>query len=110
MARAKKNKKYSSPAMAAVHEMMADLHEAGVVDKATMRHFDEQCLTPVGRMTPNVIARLRARERASQAVFARYLNVSKNAVSQWERGEKHPNGPALKLLALVKAKGLDAIA
>jgi DNA-binding transcriptional regulator YiaG len=69
------SKKYRSPAMAAVHEMMSDLHEAGVVDKVTMRHFDDQCLTPIQEMTPSVIVSLRKRERASQAVFARYLNI-----------------------------------
>jgi putative transcriptional regulator len=96
--------------MAAVHEMMSDLHQAGVVDKTTMRHFDDQCLTPIQKMTPTVIVHLRKRERASQAVFALYLNVPKGLVSQWERGEKHPNGPSLKLLSLVKAKGLSSIA
>ena len=102
-------KKYHSPATAAVHEMMSDLHEAGVVDKVTMRRFDVQCLTPIQEMTPAVIANLRKRERASQAVFARYLNVSPSLISQWERGEKRPNGPSLKLLSLVKAKGLASI-
>jgi putative transcriptional regulator len=104
------SKKYRSPAMAAVHEMMSDLHDAGVIDKVTMRHFDEQCLTPIQKMTPSVIVNLRKRERASQAVFARYLNVPVSLVSQWERGEKHPNGPSLKLLSLVKTKGLSSIA
>jgi putative transcriptional regulator len=102
-------KKYRSPAMAAVHEMMSDLHEAGVIDKQTMRRFDVQCLTPIQEMTPSVIANLRKRERASQTVFARYLNVPPSLISQWERGEKRPNGPSLKLLSLVKAKGLAAI-
>lgn len=46
----------------------------------------------------------------SQAVFAHYLNVSVGSVSKWERGEKHPSGPALKLLDLVRRKGLEAIA
>jgi putative transcriptional regulator len=46
----------------------------------------------------------------SQPVFARYLNVSKNLVSEWERGAKRPGGPALRLLAVVKKKGLKAIA
>ena len=46
----------------------------------------------------------------SQAVFAKYLNVTVNLVSQWERGEKEPRGPSLKLLALVQKKGLKAIA
>ncbi|HZL01360.1 MAG TPA: hypothetical protein VFC47_15845 [Caulobacteraceae bacterium] len=30
--------------------------------------------------------------------------------NKWERGEKRPDGPSLKLLNLVKAKGLSAIA
>jgi len=36
--------------------------------------------------------------------------VTVSLVSQWERGEKHPRGPSLKLLTLVRKKGLDAIA
>jgi len=43
-------------------------------------------------------------------VFARYLNVTVSLVSKWERGEKEPRGPSLKLLALVQKKGLEAIA
>jgi putative transcriptional regulator len=46
-----KSKKYRSPAMAAVHQMMSELHEAGVIDKVNIRHFDEQCLTPIEKMT-----------------------------------------------------------
>ena len=47
---------------------------------------------------------------ASQAVFARYLNVTTGLVSQWERGEKRPQGASLKLLALVAKSGLGAVA
>ncbi len=43
-------------------------------------------------------------------MFASYLNVRKDAVSKWERGEKRPDGPSLKLLNLVRTKGLRAIA
>ncbi len=75
-----------------------------------MREFDEACLTPVHEFTPEEIQALRKREQVSQAVFARYLNVSKDAVSQWERGEKRPAGSSLKLLSLIERKGLAAIA
>jgi putative transcriptional regulator len=75
-----------------------------------MREFDEICLTPVRPLTPTEIRDLREREGASQAVFARYLNVTTGLVSQWERGEKHPQGPSLKLLALVAKNGLNGIA
>jgi transcriptional regulator with XRE-family HTH domain len=45
----------------------------------------------------------------SQPVFARHLNVSKNMVSDWERGVKNPGGPALLLLSLVKRKGVRVL-
>src|SRR6185437_13597329 len=96
--------------LASVHKAAAGLHKAGLVDKATMREFDALCLTPVEPLTPGEIRELREREQVSQPVFAHYLNVRKDAVSKWERGEKRPDGPSLKLLNLVKAKGLRAIA
>lgn len=104
-----KKKTYKSDAFAAIHETASDYYDAGVIDQQTMRHFDESCLTPVRVFTPQEIQALRKREDVSQAVFARYLNVSKDSVSQWERGVKQPAGPALKLLSLVEKKGLAAI-
>ncbi|HEY3268258.1 MAG TPA: DNA-binding transcriptional regulator [Armatimonadota bacterium] len=86
------------------------MFEAGVVDKQTMRRFDESCLAPVHPFTPEEIRMLREREAVSQLVFAHHLNVSKESVSQWERGEKRPAGPSLKLLSLIQKKGLSAIA
>jgi putative transcriptional regulator len=103
-------KQYRSDALAAVHETAQGLHDAGVMDKRTLKAFDEMCLTPVDELTPDQIRQIRLRERASQAVFARYLNVTPGLVSQWERGEKHPRGPSLKLLTLVAKKGLQAVA
>lgn len=82
---------------------------AGVMDKRTMRQFDDLCLTPVRPLKPREIRALRLREQASQAVFARYLNVTTGLVCQWERGERHPQGASLKLLALVKTNGLLAV-
>ena len=102
--------KYKTPALAALHESMQGLHDIGLVDTKTMRKFDGTCLTPIESMTPEEIIETRNREGVSQNVFARYLNVSVGSVSKWERGEKHPSGPALKLLALVRNKGLAAIA
>jgi putative transcriptional regulator len=104
------SKQYRSSLMASVHETAEGLHLAGVMDKRTMREFDDLCLTPVRPLTPGEIRTIRLREGASQAVFARYLNVTTGLVSQWERGEKHPQGASLKLLALVAKNGLAAIA
>jgi putative transcriptional regulator len=103
-------KQYRSDALAAVHETALGLAEAGVMDKRTMKAFDEMCLTPVEELTSEEIRMIRLRENASQAVFARYLNVTTGLVSQWERGEKRPGGASLKLLTLVAKKGLQAVA
>jgi putative transcriptional regulator len=103
-------KQYRSEAMASIHETAEGLHAAGVMDKQTMRKFDEACLTPVLPLTADEIRALREREGASQAVFARYLNVTTGLVSQWERGEKHPQGTSLKLLSLVAKHGLATVA
>jgi putative transcriptional regulator len=102
-------KKYRSDALAAIHETMEALHEVGAVDRQTMREFDETCLTPIEVMLPEQIKALRMREHISQPVFARYLNVSKNLVSDWERGIKKPGGPALRLLTVIQHKGLMSI-
>lgn len=103
-------KQYRSPVMASIHETAEGLHAAGVMDKQTMRKFDDACLTPVRPLAPEEIRSLREREGASQAVFARYLNVTTGLVSQWERGEKHPQGASLKLLSLVAKHGLSTVA
>lgn len=103
-------KHYRSSLAASIHETIEGLHKAGTVPKRTLREFDELCLTPVRSLAPRKIRQLRLREGASQAVFARYLNVSTGLISQWERGEKKPQGASLKLLNLVAQKGLDAVA
>lgn len=93
-----------------MHETALGLAEAGVLAKRTMRGFDEMRLTTVEDPTPEGIRTLRDRENASQAVFARYLNVTPGLVSQWERGEKRPRGASLELLASVAKNGLAAVA
>jgi putative transcriptional regulator len=55
------------------------------------------------------IRRLREEAHMSQAVFARYLNLTVGYVSQLERGAKRPTGPALVLLNVIRRKGIEAI-
>ena len=100
---------HKSKSMSAVHEMMDGLHKSGAIDKQTMREFDEGCLAAMPVLGPDQIKAIRESEKVSQPVFARYLNVSRNLVSDWERGVKSPGGPALRLLSIVDRKGLRAI-
>ncbi|TDR72024.1 helix-turn-helix domain-containing protein [Paludibacterium purpuratum] len=93
-----------------LHETAKELADIGLIDAQTMREFDASCLPPVKPFSPTEIKSLRLSCRASQAVFAAYLNTSLSTIRKWERGEKHPNGPSLKLLNLVARKGLEVLA
>jgi putative transcriptional regulator len=93
-----------------MHDTAKGLHEAGAMDMATMREIDSLCLPEIKRYTPTQIKRIRAKSKTSQSVFALYLNTSPSTVQKWEAGQKHPNGPSLKLLNLVDRKGIDALA
>lgn len=106
----KTDKSYRSEIAGAVHEMISDAHDAGVVLRATLRSFDEACLAPVPVLAGEEIKAIREREHVSQPVFAAYLNVSRNLISDWERGVKQPGGPALRLLSIIQRKGLQAVA
>lgn len=92
-----------------VHESAKGLYDAGLMDTMTMREFDAMCLPKVHKMKPKDIKKLRLREKMSQSVFAKFLNISSSTVKHWETGEKHPSGAALKLLNIVEKNGLVAI-
>ena len=92
-----------------VHDSAKDLHESGVMKETTLREFDALCLLPVKELIAAQIKRIRMKNKASQAVFAAYLNTGKSTVQKWEQGRKKPNGPSLKLLNLVAEKGLNVL-
>lgn len=102
--------KYKSEAMEALHEMASDMHEIGLLSNEKMRYFDKACLSKVEPLSGEQIRAIREKEDLTQAAFAIHLNISKNQVSDWERGVKKPSGTALKLLTIVKNKGIAAIA
>lgn len=93
-----------------VQETASDLHTARVLKDQTLRDFDLLCLPAVEEFDAEQIKQIRLDNKASQGVFAAYLNTSKSTVQKWEQGQKKPNGPSLKLLNLVAKKGLDVLA
>jgi putative transcriptional regulator len=91
-------------------ETARGLYELDAIDLKTMRQFESLRVEAPRSYSPDEIKRLRLKEKASQAVFAAYLNTSVSTVQKWEIGDKKPSGPALKLLDLVERKGLKALA
>jgi putative transcriptional regulator len=53
-------------------------------------------------ISPREIRRIRRALKASQPLFAMYLNVSTNAVRSWEQGTRRPRQAALKLLVIAR--------
>jgi putative transcriptional regulator len=102
--------KYKSEISEAIHSSVSGMYRAGTIDKATMREFDESCLSVPTQMEPKRIKRIRESLRVSQPVFARYLNTSESTVEKWESGVKRPSGMALKLLDIVEKHGLSVLA
>ena len=102
--------RFKSEVFEAIHSAAQGLHRAGTIDKATMREFDQSCLTVPSAITPKEIKRIREGAHVSQPVFARYLNTSESTVQKWEAGTKRPSGMALKFLAVVEKHGLKVLA
>ena len=107
-------KKKVSPLAKALLETAGDMREAGLMDKAThekitLRHLGVSGGPKAPAITGPQIRAMRERAQLSQAVFARYLNLTVGYVSQLERGAKQPTGAALALLNVIKRKGIDAI-
>ena len=48
-----------------------DLHTAGVMDRVTLREFDQPCMPPVVPLKPQEIKRIREASHVSQTVCAR---------------------------------------
>ncbi len=93
-----------------LHEPARGVYDLDLADAKTLRDFDPAQLPAPKPYSPAQIKELRLRNRASQAVFAAYLNTSVSTVQKWEIGNKKPRGPALRLLSIVDRKGLQALA
>jgi putative transcriptional regulator len=57
---------------------------------------------PAKRISPAEIRRIRLALNASQAKFAKLINVSPNTVESWEQGVRQPRQAALKLLTIAR--------
>jgi putative transcriptional regulator len=107
-------KKKTSRLTKVLLENADDMRCVGVLDEAshekiTLRHLGSKRDVVAKPISGDEIRSLRERAHLSQAVFARYLNLTVGYISQLERGSKRPSGPALVLLDVIRRKGIEAI-
>ena len=84
--------------MASLHELieMAEGKETGaIVHRRTVADLDT--------FTPQQIKAVRAGIGMTQKTFAACIGVSVKSIEAWEGGRSHPDGPARRILGLMKA-------
>ena len=80
-------------------------HKKAASSEKTSISFDLRSVEIPPRLKPLKAAEIRAMRaamNASQALFARLLNVSSNAVESWEQGIRQPRQATLKLLHIAR--------
>ena len=76
------DKRFKSDASEAIHSAASGLFRAKLIDKKTMREYDELCIEEPPHYEAKDVARIRKSANVSQSVFAHYLNTSPSTVRQ----------------------------
>lgn len=90
-----------SDLIGAARELANDLRAGRAGD---LRSTTLELPKPATELKPGQIRGIRVKMGASQAVFARLLNVPKGTAIAWETGVRRPSGAALKLLHIARRK------
>lgn len=96
--------------LSGLHEAAVDMHAVGAMTDADLAKITRLAIKPIETISPEEIKAVRLANNVSQPVFAAVLNVSPNAVKSWEQGIRTPNGAALRMIDLIRSKGIDALA
>ncbi len=92
-----------------INDIAQGLHKANIIDKKTLRDLTDDDLPVLIEYTGEEIQLLRKKQKLSQSVFAKYLNVSPAMIRSLEQGQRHAHGAILKLLNIVDRYGVAAL-
>ncbi|BBU94311.1 MULTISPECIES: helix-turn-helix domain-containing protein [Providencia] len=98
-------------------ELAKELHQVDAAPKSLVTDLEQKVgnrkinnkIKVVPMMSGAQIKQLRAQYGMSQAMLALALGMSKESVSKWEREEKKPSGPALRMLHLIEQRGPEIL-
>ena len=91
-----------------IDTMLKTAQDLGL-SQVTIKELESLGLKEVEGLEPAEIKAMRSKEKLSQSVMAKILNVTSSTYQKWERGEVHPKGANLKLLRLAFDHGVDYI-
>lgn len=83
--------------------LLKGIREAGKVNRG------ERTPARIFAFTPEEIKKIRNNLGLSQQEFSDLVFVSKKTLQNWEQGRRHPQGPALALLMILKKDPKHAI-
>ena len=84
-------------------DMRQSLADASAYERGKPVNLRAHVIPPPPKpLKPAEIRKIRLTFNASQALFARFLNVSINTVESWEQGMRQPDQAALKLLTIAR--------
>jgi len=92
-----------------INDIAQGLYKAEIINKKTLRELTNEDLPVLVEYTGEEIQQLRKRQKLSQAVFAKYLNVSAAMIRSLEQGQRHAHGAILKLLNIVDRHGIAGL-
>lgn len=92
-----------------INDLAQELYKADIIDKKTLKNLTDDELPILYEFTGDEIQKLREKQGLSQAVFAKYLNVSPAMIKSLEQGQRHAHGAILKLLNIVKKHGISGL-
>ncbi|WP_131784040.1 helix-turn-helix domain-containing protein [Legionella gresilensis] len=92
-----------------INDLAQGLFKSEIIDKKTLRNFTDQELPVLHEFTGEEIQQLRKKQKLSQSVFAKYLNVSPAMIRGLEQGKRHAHGAILKLLNIVERHGIGGL-
>ncbi|WP_431258741.1 helix-turn-helix domain-containing protein [Roseateles chitinivorans] len=95
--------------MTAILETSRRFHVNGLMSYGKWRDFERSCRPLPAPMTPDEIRELVGKSELDYFTFARLLNTTPRLVLRWQQGLARPRGPELKLLHLIRERGLDGI-
>jgi len=92
-----------------INDIAHGLHSADLIDMKTLRNLTDDDLPVLVEYTGEEIYQLRKKQKLSQTVFAKYLNISPAMIRSLEQGKRHAHGAILKLLNIVERHGIGAL-
>jgi len=91
-----------------ISAMLETAQDLGL-SQVTIKEIETLGLNDVEDLDASDIKAMRSKEKVSQSVMAKILNVTPSTYQKWERGEVHPRGANLKLLRLAYDHGVSYI-